>query len=296
MAPVNGHRPTSRALRVAVVATVTFTVLATGLCYLVVTRIAPSAAQPVGWLGLACVLFEIGVAAWCIRAVCALEEGHKRDYMHFAATAIHDVRQPLQAATLFIDSLLHASIGPQPLQTVQRLDQSVQSVRYILDDILDLSSLDADAVHVKNQPFNLIALLRTLEEEFAPQAISKNLRFGLYEPPSDVWVNSDLQCVQMVLRKLLTHSTARTQNGGVLLGVRQRTGVVLVQIWDTHTTTQPIPGHRLARGLLIAERVAKMIQSPLVFVSRIGRGTVYTLTLSRDSAHHVAPVVKVSIQ
>jgi signal transduction histidine kinase len=292
MAAVNGHRPTSRTLQVAAVATVIFTVLATGLCYLMVARSASSAAQPVVWLGLACVLFEMGLAAWCLRAVVALEQDHKRDYLLFAATAVHDVRQPLQAATLFIDSLLHASIGPQPLQAVHRLDESVQSVRYILDDFLDISSLDAGAVPVKKQPFNIIELLRTLEAEFAPQAISKNLRLRLYEPPTDVWVNSDLQCVQMVLRKLLIHSIAKTQHGGVLLGMRQRTGQVLVQIWDTHTPTQPILGTRSARGLAIAERVAKMIQSPLIFSSKIGRGAVYTLMLSRDSAHHDAPLVK----
>jgi signal transduction histidine kinase len=296
MAPVNGQRPSSLTLQVAAVATVIFTVLATGLCYVVVASTASSDAQLLGWLCLACVLFETGFAAWCLRAFAALEQGHKRDYLHFAATAVHDVRQPLQAATLFIDSLLHASLGPQPLQAVQRLDQSVQSVRYILDDLLDISTLDADAVPVKKQPLNLTALLRALEAEFAPQAISKNLRLRLYEQPTDVWVNSDLQCVLMVLRKLLIHSIAKTQHGGVLLGVRQRTGQVLVQIWDTHTTTQTIPGDQSARGLVIALRVAKMIQSPLIFESKLGRGDVYTLTLSRDSAHHVAPAVKVLIQ
>jgi signal transduction histidine kinase len=287
MVAVNGHRHASRSLQIAAVAAMVCTALSTWICYVLVARAAPAGAQPVVWLGLLSMVLEITVAAWYVHTVAALEESHRKDRMRFVATAIHDVRQPLQAAALFVDSLIHASLGPQPLKTAQCLDQSIQSVHHILDDLLDLSSLDAGAVRVKDQVFNLAALLHALETQFGPDAISKNLRLCLYYPAKDVWVNSDPKLVQMILRKLLIHAIAQTQQGGVLLGMRQRAGRVLIQVWDTRTSLQQIPDLGAARGLAIANRVAELIQSPLVFESKMGRGAVSTLTLLRDRTPHI---------
>jgi signal transduction histidine kinase len=257
------------------------TTIAFCLTYVLVSREGPTAAQAVVWIGMATLLLEFAVTAWCMRAVNAIEDDRKRQQLQFFAKAIHDVRQPLQAATLFVDSMVHASQGLQPLKAAQCLDQSIQSVRHTLDSLLDISRLDAGAVPVRKQTFSLTTLLNALDAEFAAQVTSRNLRFCLYCPPTDVWVNSDPHLVQMILRNLLIHAMGETQRGGMLLGVRQRTSQVIIQVWDTRTKLQGDPGVKPGGYRDLSNRVASLIQSPLISESKTGRGTVCSLALLR---------------
>ncbi len=258
-----------------------------------VARISPSGTQPVMWLGLSTLVFQVAVAGWCLRAVAQREDDHLQGRMRFCATAIHDVRQPLQAATLFLDGLTHAQPGPQTLKATQGLEQSILSVRHILDDFHDLARLDAAAVGVHMQDFNLAAMLHALEAEFAAQAHSKNLRLCFHCRSTEIGVHSDPQWVQTIVRKLLIHAMAQTQHGGVLLGLRQRAGQVLVQVWDTRTRVLPVSDSRSDRGLTIATRGAQLIQSPLIFKSKMGHGAVCTLPLARNSVHLLSPTAEV---
>ncbi len=289
MRPFRQHSAASRALVYAAIATAVTTGLATWLGYILVARSDPAGAQPLLWLGLATLLLEVCIAGWGIRAIETRAEHQKREHLDFFAAAVHDLRQPLQAATLFVDNLLHASLSPQLFKTTQRLDQSIQSVRDILDDLLDTSNLDGGAVAAKQKPFSLIALLQSLDEEFAPQAVSKNLRFRFYCPIADVCVYSDPQLVQTILRKLLINAIAETHQGGILLGVRQKGSQVHIQVWDTRINTPRVGSKSSARCRLVANRLAALIQSPLAFQSTIERGAVSTLTLSRHSIPPMQP-------
>jgi signal transduction histidine kinase len=280
MLPTTNLRPASRTVVYGAVGTALVTTIAFCLAYVLVSRDGPTGAQALVWIGMATLLLEFAVTAWCVRAVKAIEEDEKRQQIQFFAKAIHDVRQPLQAATLFIDSLVHASPGPKMLKAAQCLDQSIQSVRHTLDSLLDISRLNAGAVPVRKQAFSLITLLNALETEFAAQATSRNLRFCLYCPPTDVWVNSDPQLVQMILRNLLVQAMGETQRGGILLGARKRASQVIIQVWDTRTKPQGDPGVKPGGYRDIANRVASLIQSPLISESKTGRGAVCSLALS----------------
>jgi signal transduction histidine kinase len=284
MPAVMNPRTASRTLQGLAIAAAVVTGLATWIAYGFVARHAPSQAQPVVWMGLVSLLSVLALAVWSVRAVASVESHHNKERLRLFAAAVHDLRQPVQAATLFVDALLHSSLGPQPLKAAQCLDQSMQSMRGILDNLLDSASLDAGAFSVNNQPFSLTALLQALEAEFTPQALSKNLRFCLFCPSTDVAVNGDPQGIRMIVRKVLIHAIAETQQGGVLLGVRQRGSQILIQVWDTRRNVPTDPHPRPDRGLAVARRVAALIQSPLSFESKMGRGGVCTLTLLRDTA------------
>jgi hypothetical protein len=64
-------------------------------------------------------------------------------------------------------------------------------------------------------------------------------------------------------------------------------------VWDTRTRVQPVNDSRSDRGLTIAARGAQLIQSPLIFSSKIGGGAVCTLPLARDSVHILSPTAEV---
>jgi signal transduction histidine kinase len=288
MLPATNQRSALRTQQVAAIATVVVTGVATGLAYVLVARSAESGAQTVLWVGLAAVLLEMAIARWSLRAVAATLKSQASEHEHFFAKAVHDVRQPLQAATLFIDTLLHSPLEPHPLKAAISADLSVHAVRHVLDDLLDTARLDAGAMSVTPNPFSLHALLHELEAEFAPQAASRGLRFCLYCPSSDIHVRGDAQLVRLIVRKLLVHAVYQTSQGGLLLGVRQRGQRILLQVWEPRSDAATDPQRKDARGLAVASRVAALIQSPLSFESRAGCAAVRTLTLWRSVAPSVS--------
>lgn len=264
-------------------AVVGLTAFVTWLAYSHVVLVEPAAVQPVIGLGLASVFLESVLALWSIRVFATLEADQTNRRMQFCATAVHDLRQPLQAATLFIDHLLHSNLDSQQLKAAKSLELSLQSVRHILDVLMDTTALDAGAVQAQSQSFSLTALLHALDAEFTPRAIALDLRFCLFCPSNDVVLESDPQLVRQIVRNLLVHALAQTRYGGVLLGVRQRKGQVCIQVWDTRTDVQADPGKKTDRGLIVANRLAAQIHASLLVDSRRGVVSVSTLSLSRGS-------------
>lgn len=269
---------------VGMLAALAFTGLGTWWVHDTIARVDPTAATVVVWLGLASMAFEVALGAWSIRILARLDARQTRLRMQFLASAVHDVRQPLQAAALFVDHLLHPNPGPHSLKAVKSLDMSLQAVRHTLDCLLDTARLDADAVMVQRQTFSLLGLLHAAETEFMPRAHAMGLRFCLFCPSRDATLHSDPQLVSQIVRNLLAHASAHAQRGGFLLGVRQSGGAVRIQVWHCRAETGAVPHEKPDPGMRVAHRLAALIQAPLTVQSRPGGGVVSTLTLERATA------------
>lgn len=275
----SGHPPAPRVLAVVAFACIVLTGVATWLVHGSVAQGTSSGAVPVIWLGLASIALELVLAVWGIRQLLHLEAVQARAHQQFLGAVVHDVRQPLQAATLFVDSLIHAPQGVQHMKLAKSLDRSLHAVRHTLDGFLELASLEAGVVQVHAGVFSLNALLQALEADFAPRAVAADLRACLFCPSTDISLHGDPHLVGQIIRNLLVHAVASTRQGGVLLGVRQGASQVRVQVWDTRTDT--VADKKADRGLVVAGRLATLLNVPLMVESRLGRMTVSTLTLPR---------------
>lgn len=292
MRVIDGRHPETRVLAVVALVAGALTVVITWLVYEHVALHAPSAAMPIVLLGLASVGLEAVLALWGMRLLTSLRTDQAHGQFQLFDTAVHDLRQPLQAATLFVDSLLHLQPGASHLKAARALDLSLQAVRHTVDCVMDIVALDAQAVTPNQQPFSLQALLLGLETEFAPRAIASDLRFCLFCPTNDVLVQSDPQLVRQIVRNLLVQALTRTHIGGVLLGVRQSAQRVLIQVWATREDTPAEPGKRPDRGLQVAHRLADLIQAPLAVDAKSRGMFVSTLTLSPAAAARAAEQAK----
>ncbi len=215
----------------------------------------------------------------------------------FLAAASHDLRQPLQAAALFVDHLKHSPLDQAQRQTLTYLDLSVTSLRELIDGLLDISRLEAGAVTPEISAIRVQQVFSTLDAEFASQAHAKGLRLKIFYPQPDILVQSDPHLLMTILRNLVSNAIKYTEHGGILLGARRRCGAVVLQVWDTGIG---IDQDQLARiyeefyqinnpqrdrskgfgiGLAIASRSAKLLGCPLHCVSRSGRGTCFELIL-----------------
>lgn len=216
----------------------------------------------------------------------------------FLAMASHDLRQPLHALSLFVLTLQESSALPcTERQLVVNIRRSVDTLEELFDALLDISRLDAGAVHARVQTFALEDLFERLRFEFGAVAQQKGLRFRAAK--SAALVRSDPELLAQVLRNLLSNAMRYTDRGGVLLGSRRRGEHVRIEVWDTgcgipvdkqalvfQEFTQLANPERdrrkgLGLGLAIVERLARLLGHTIELSSVAGRGSVFAVTLPR---------------
>src|SRR5215217_1232882 len=94
----------------------------------------------------------------------------------FVAAASHDILQPLNAARLYVTSLIERQGGGDTARLVENLDASLEAVEEILSALLDISRLDSGSLKPEIASLRIDEILRQLELEFTPFARSKDLR------------------------------------------------------------------------------------------------------------------------
>ena len=98
----------------------------------------------------------------------------------FLAAASHDILQPLNAARLYVTSLVERqNSGGEDSRLVENIDDSLEAIEEILGALLDISRLDAGAMTTSISSFKMADLMRSLEIEFAPIARAKGLELDL---------------------------------------------------------------------------------------------------------------------
>ena len=217
----------------------------------------------------------------------------------FLAAASHDLRQPIHAQGLFLEVLSHTPLSPHQAEVLASARSASMASSDMLNTLLDFSRIEAGVVKPHVAAFDLQTLLNKIENDLAPQADSQGLLYRTRE--TRLTVDSDAALVEMILRNLVSNAIRYTERGGVLVACRlRRTGTTahaVVQVWDTgigiapenclevfkefHQLGNPERDRRkgLGLGLAIADGLSKALGHPLSLASRLGRGSVFKLTL-----------------
>lgn len=214
----------------------------------------------------------------------------------FLAAASHDLRQPMHAISLYVESLKPELRGCAGEATLEKIERSILSMVELFNAILDVTRLDAGVIQPAPAPVRIRRLLLALAEAFAVEAERKGLSLRVRAP--DTWVESDPILLERILRNLLSNALLHTTHGGVLLSARPWRGNLRVQVWDTGCGIPPeqqarvfeefyqtdtrgngTSRHGLGLGLAIVRRLARLLAHPLQLDSRPGRGTVFSLDL-----------------
>jgi Na+/proline symporter/signal transduction histidine kinase len=224
----------------------------------------------------------------------------------FLAAASHDILQPLNAARLYVTSLVERQNGGEDSRLVENIDDSLEAIEEILGALLDISRLDAGAMATSISSFKIGDLMRSLEIEFAPLARAKNLRLTFVS--SSLPVESDRLLLRRLLQNLISNAIKYTPRGRVLVGCRRRGQSLQIGIHDTgvgipvakrseifkefHRLEQ---GARIARGLglglSIVERLARVLNHGIALDANAGGGSVFSVTLPIAKAiNHTAAV------
>ncbi|MGJ7502426.1 ATP-binding response regulator [Variovorax sp. ZT5P49] len=213
----------------------------------------------------------------------------------FLAAASHDLRQPVHALSLFVGVLREQALPSLSRHLVDNISRATQAMGALFEGLLNLSRLDAGVVRARVQPVALAGLLEQIALEFAPQAAARSL--ALRMRPSDAAVLSDPALLDRILRNLVDNAIRHTKHGGVLVGCRRAGNALRIEVWDTgpgipseehervfwefHQLGNPERDRAkgLGLGLAIVRRTAALLRHPLAMRSRVGRGTVFALTV-----------------
>jgi two-component system CheB/CheR fusion protein len=229
-----------------------------------------------------------------------------RSKSRFLLAASHDLRQPLQAMTLFVSALQRRIREPEPRRLLADVDGALASLRSMLDALLDLSRLEAGLVVPHPAPFAVQELMDSLTPGFQALAADHGLALRVVE--SSAWVLADRTLIETSLRNLLGNALKFTRSGRVLVGVRRRgphvglvvadTGVGieadrLVDIFQEFARTAETPrgsNDGIGLGLAIVRRLVSLHGGEVTVRSQPGRGTIFTLWLpAAEPAKHGAP-------
>lgn len=225
----------------------------------------------------------------------------------FLAAASHDLRQPVHALGLLAAQAQEELSGRRAAGTAAQLQQMAQALDGLVESLLDVSRLDSGAVVPHLRALPLAPLFDRLAPEFAVLADARGLQWRLR--PTALWVRSDAQQLERMLRNLLSNALNHTQAGGVLLAAQRRGGRVRLSVWDTGPGIPPEQHQRIFQefvqlenpgrdrrrghglGLAIVARLSRLLEHPVELRSRVGRGSRFSLSLPlADPAERTEPM------
>lgn len=212
----------------------------------------------------------------------------------FLASVSHDLRQPVMAANLFMETLRQRPLEPDERKLVDLLGQSLTSLNGMLTGLLQVARLDAGIIRPEIQDFPLDELLGRLHDEFDVQAREANLSLDM--PPTGVVLRSDPLLVELILRNLLSNAIKFTVTGGIRIEVASVRGSARISVTDTGVG---IPDDELERvfddyvqlgktarehsrgfgiGLSTVRRAAALLGLTVDVRSKVRQGSTFTLS------------------
>ncbi|MFW6325589.1 MAG: ATP-binding protein [Desulfovermiculus sp.] len=218
----------------------------------------------------------------------------------FLANMSHEIRTPLHGIVGVIQSLQGTELDNEQQELLHLCLRSAQRLTSLLSNILDLSSLEANRLEPRPEPFNLRDLLASLEEMFTPELRQKELEFtNSADSRLPQRLIGDSTRLTQILFNLLGNAIKYTQQGRVALraeagtaeGTRQEilfsvrdTGIGVPEelqqdVFDSFTQAEQSasPYSRnydgAGLGLSLVQRLVKRLDGELILFSKRDEGT-----------------------
>ena len=211
----------------------------------------------------------------------------------FLAAASHDLRQPLLALSLYV-SLIKENATPDGADLKVKLQSCVANLSELLNDLLDVSKLDAGVVKPAPTDIDVDALLASIAAVHSTEAELKGLDLHVHYSGGAV-VRTDHRLIQQILNNLVANAIRYTAQGGVLIACRRHRGKHWVEVWDTgigfaedqagiiFEEFQQLGDDARNRGsglgLSIVAKAAALLELEIRVRSRPGRGSMFAVEL-----------------
>jgi CheY-like chemotaxis protein len=209
----------------------------------------------------------------------------------------HELRTPLNAVLGYGQLLELEQLEPEQEAWVQQILRGGRQLLALVDDVLDISALEAGALRVSLEPVCLNAVLGEALKEVERPGGERGIRFDVAVQRGDLWVVADPHRLRQVLTNVLSNAVMYNRDGGVVTVAMvlsdERVSVVVgdtgAGIADADLARLFTPFERLdaaedgvggtGLGLALSRRLARLMQAELTATSVIGAGSAFTLDL-----------------
>jgi|GEM_PF-2480963 len=230
----------------------------------------------------------------------------------FLANMSHELRTPLNAILGFAQIMADApNLDPEQRKNLNTINKSGQHLLALINDVLEISRIEAGRLALSPQPFDLYEMLAALTEVLALRARDKGLALRLEQDPElPRFLAADYGKLRQILLNLLSNAVKYTRAGEIVLNARLlgMAGESAALEFAVRDTGIGIPAEDLARifqpfyqteagaaqgegtglGLAICREYARLMQGELSAESVPGEGSIFRLRLSLPLAEPVA--------
>lgn len=237
----------------------------------------------------------------------ANEAASSRSKTQFLAAASHDLRQPLNALSLYSAALNFQQLDDKSRTIAKNMTTAINVLSSQLDSLLDISKLDAGVVDVDFMDVNLNELALRLQNEYKHHSNAKEIVLNLIIR-EDIVINTDIVQFERILRNLLSNAIKYTEKGTINISadiVNDRCRIIV------NDTGKGIPSNEqekvfeefyqldnssrdrkqgLGLGLSIVRRLCTMLNIDISLHSELGKGTSVILIVGLAN-HNQSPVL-----
>ncbi|WP_108060217.1 sensor histidine kinase [Poseidonibacter lekithochrous] len=231
-----------------------------------------------------------------------LEANKSKD--DFLANMSHELKTPLNSINVISSVMMKnkdSSLSDKQVQNLSIINHCGNDLLFLINDVLDLSKLEAGEITLDNTTFNLNELMLDIKNMIKPQAKDKHIKFVFEYEENIQFIYSDKQRIKQIVKNLLSNSLKFVKEGTIELIVKDIDDKFIVTVKDNGigiekkklenifdrfkqadtSTTRKYGGTGL--GLAICKELSTLLNGSIDVQSEINIGTTFTLTLPKNS-------------
>ncbi|MBX9783496.1 MAG: response regulator [Chitinophagaceae bacterium] len=225
----------------------------------------------------------------------------------FLANMSHEIRTPMNAVLGFVNLLQKQNLNAQSKEYVNAISSSGENLMTIINDILDISKIEAGMLRIKKAPFSLRELLHSVEVMFQAKLEHTDIKLQtVVDETVPDYLNGDSMRLTQILANLISNAVKFTASGSIDVTVNVpsiKEGAIILQLKVSDTgigispeklqsifdrfnqadadTTRKYGGTGL--GLAIVKQLAELQNGTVMAESKLNAGSVFTVEIPYET-------------